>query len=108
MGVSLLCNDKKGGITIKKLWMRAMVGTAIVGGIGGATVAGTSAFNDSAAPEASAGQALQDVFSKVEGTVQEVELGLEDGRYYEVEVESSVREYKFLTFEGSISKASII
>ncbi|MGX7594457.1 PepSY domain-containing protein [Planococcus plakortidis] len=81
---------------MKKLWMRAIVGTAIAGGIGGATVAAATAFNDSEAPEVSAEQALQEVFSKVEGTVQEVELGLEDRRYYEVEVESSVREYEFL------------
>ncbi|ANU20628.1 hypothetical protein BBI15_10570 [Planococcus plakortidis] len=81
---------------MKKLWMRAIVGTAIAGGIGGATVAAATAFNDSEAPEVSGEQALQEVFSKVEGTVQEVELGLEDRRYYEVEVESSVREYEFL------------
>ena len=80
---------------MKNLWMRVIAGTAIVGGIGGASIVGASALNPAEAPKVSAEKALQEVFAKVEGTVQEVELTFEDGRYYEVEVESSSREYEF-------------
>lgn len=81
---------------MKKSWMRVIAGTAIVGGIGGASVVGASALNAAEAPKVSAEEALQEVFAKVEGTVQEVELSLEDNRFYEVEVESSSREYEFM------------
>ena len=81
---------------MKNLWMRVVAGTAIVGGIGGASIAGASALSTAEAPKVSAEKALQEVFAKVEGTVQEVELTFEDGRYYEVEVESSTHEYEFM------------
>lgn len=80
---------------MKNSWMRVIAGTAIVGGIGGASVAGASALNSAEDPKVSAEKALQEVFAKVEGTVQEVELTFEEGRYYEVEVESSRHEYEF-------------
>ena len=81
---------------MKNLWMRVIAGTAIVGGIGGASIVGASALNHAEAPKVSAEKALQEVFAKVEGTVQEVELKLEDNRFYEVEVGSSSREYEFM------------
>ncbi|MFC4712967.1 PepSY domain-containing protein [Planococcus dechangensis] len=80
---------------MKNSWMRVIAGTVIVGGIGGASVVGASALNTAKAPKVSAEKALQEVFAKVEGTVQEVELSFEEGRYYEVEVESSTHEYEF-------------
>ncbi|MEZ0482092.1 PepSY domain-containing protein [Planococcus sp. SSTMD024] len=81
---------------MKDSWMKAIAGTAIVGGIGGASVVGASALNMAGTPKVSAEEALQEVFTQVEGTVQEVELSLEDNRFYEVEVESSSREYEFM------------
>lgn len=86
---------------MKNSWMRVIAGTAIVGGIGGASVVGASALNPTEDPKVSAEKALQEVFAKVEGTVQEVELSFEDGRYYEVEVESSSREYEFMVDAAS-------
>ena len=80
---------------MKNSWRRIIAGTAIAGGIGGVSVVGTSALNAAEAPKISAEEALQEVFAKVEGTVQEVELSLEDNRFYGVEVESSSREYEF-------------
>ncbi|MGB6780276.1 MAG: PepSY domain-containing protein [Planococcus citreus] len=81
---------------MKKLGMKLIAGTAIAGGICGASVVGASALNATEEPKISAEEALQEVFAKVEGTVQEVELSLEDNRFYEVEVESSSREYEFM------------
>lgn len=81
---------------MKNSWMKIIAGTAIAGGIGGASVVGASALNTADAPKISAEQALQQVFAKVEGPVQEVELSLEDNRFYEIEVESSSREYEFM------------
>lgn len=81
---------------MKNSWMKVIAGTAILGGIGGASVVGASALNTADAPKVSAEEALQEVFAQVEGTVQEVELSVEDNRFYEIEVESSSREYEFM------------
>lgn len=81
---------------MKNSWMKVIAGTAILDGIGGASVVGASALNTTEAPKVSAEEALQEVFAQVEGTVQEVELSLEDNRFYEIEVESSNREYEFM------------
>lgn len=81
---------------MKNLWMRAAAGAAIIGGVGGASVAGASMLNSSGEPEVSAEQALQEVFTKTGGVVQEVELTLEkQENYYEIAVESTENEYEF-------------
>lgn len=80
---------------MKTLWTKAVVGTALVVAVGGATVVGASALKDANAPKVSAEQALHEVFQSVDGVINEVQLTLDDNQY-EVEVESSEREYEFL------------
>lgn len=80
---------------MKKLWTKAVMGTALVVIVGGATVVGATALKDANAPKVSAEDALQQVFQSVEGVVNDVQLTLDDNQY-EVEVESSESEYEFL------------
>lgn len=85
----------KGGSILKR---NLLIGTAAATVIlGGAAVVGASDDNNIKDNQAfTAEQAIQTVFEKVEGFVQEVDLSFEeDENYYAVQIESSVNEYEF-------------
>lgn len=79
---------------MKTFWSKAVIGTAVIVAVGGATVVGASALNETKEPKVNAEEALNAVFHSVDGVINEVQLTLDDNQY-EIEVESAGGDYEF-------------